>query len=114
MKVGVVGSREFNDYELMNEVLSKLDIEIIISGGARGADFLAEKYAKKNNIDLKVFPAEWEKYGKSAGFKRNHLIVNASDMIVAFRVNKSRGTTHTIEVAKFKKKEVKIIDIKSV
>jgi len=81
----------------------------IISGGARGADTLAEMYARHRALPVKVFPAEWDKYGKSAGFRRNADIVKNSDIIVAFWDGKSKGTKHTIDLARRYFKEVKII-----
>lgn len=61
----VVGSRTFDDYELMKKkldhILKNYHRIVIVSGGARGADSLAERYAKEKGYPLKVFPAEWDK-----------------------------------------------------
>lgn len=103
--LAIVGSRDFTDYELMKSFL--LDhfgkdgirsISRIISGGARGADALAERFAKEHGIPLKVFPAEWDKYGKSAGFRRNEDIIKACDVCAAFWDGQSRGTKHDIDL----------------
>jgi hypothetical protein len=71
----IAGSRTFNDYELlktkMDILLSNKDNVLIISGGAKGADALAERYAKEKHYNILVMPAEWEKFGKSAGYIRN-------------------------------------------
>ena len=77
----VVGSRTFNNYALLKEECDKAIKDMmdydkyyiihIVSGGAKGADNLAERYSKENDYDMIVFPAEWDKYGKSAGYKRN-------------------------------------------
>ena len=100
IKVAVVGSRHFNNYQQMEEVLDWYEIEVIISGGARGADALAKKYAANKNIPYKEFPAEWDKYGKAAGPIRNKKIVEASDEIVAFcEISKSKGTASTVKIA---------------
>ena len=100
MKVGVVGTRTFNDYVLLKSKLDELNynniISVIISGGATGADSLAEKYANEKSIKTMIFYPEWKKFGKSAGPIRNKLIVNNSDVIIAFWDNKSIGTYNTI------------------
>jgi hypothetical protein len=99
LKLAVVGSRDFNDYAFMIEILQWYPIKQIISGSARGADSLARRYANEHNISLKEFPAEWNKHGKAAGFMRNKLIVDAADEVIAFWDGSSRGTKHTIDIA---------------
>lgn len=110
MKIGIVGSRTFEDYSLFCKVMNDLNCDTIISGGARGADSLAKRYAKEKEINYVEYPAEWDKYGKSAGYKRNKLIVNDSDKLVAFWDRISKGTKHSIDLAKLKGIEVIIID----
>lgn len=99
LRLAVVGSRGFNDYSFLAEILQWYPIKQIISGAARGADALASRYASEHDIPLKEFPAEWDRLGKSAGFIRNKLIVEACDEVVAFWDGKSRGTKHTIDLA---------------
>lgn len=110
MKLAIVGSREFNDYSLMKEkyleVSKDYDIDCIVSGGARGADSLAEQIAKDFDLELKVFPAEWNKFGRGAGMMRNTTIVENSDIILAFPIGKSVGTWDTIRKAKNSNKKV--------
>lgn len=114
MKLAVIGSRSFNDYDLLSFVLDEYCIEHpglkIISGGARGADRLAEKYAVDCDLDLQVFQADWDTHGKAAGFIRNKLIVDECDELVAFWDGKSRGTLNSINHAKKQNKTVVIID----
>jgi hypothetical protein len=111
MKLAVVGSRTFNDYELLcatlNPHLGK--IQVIVSGGAKGADSLAERWAKENGVATEVYLPEWEKYGKSAGFKRNELIVENCDSCVAFWDGVSPGTKSSIDLCKKKGKKHKVI-----
>ena len=112
MKIAIVGSRTLDDYRLVCKYVGFFvfeDIKEIISGGARGADSLAERYAKQFVIPLKVFEAEWDKYGKSAGFIRNQTIVDNCDMVLAFWDGVSRGTADTIEKAKKAKKPTFIV-----
>lgn len=109
-KVGVVGSRSFTDYCLMESVLDNISsISKIISGGAIGADKLAERYAKEHDISLVIFKLDWNTYGKSAGVIRNKTIVENSDAIVAFWDGESKGTQHTINIAKDSGKNINII-----
>jgi len=109
MKIAVVGSRSFNDYDFLKEKLSLYKIDVIISGGAPGADSLAERYAEENNIETIIFPAEWETHGRAAGPIRNKLIVENCDYLIAFWNGKSRGTKFSIDYAKELGKETVII-----
>lgn len=110
MKIAVVGSRTFNDYELLRSTLDKYDyIELIISGGAKGADSLAERYALENNIKTLIFKPKWSEYGKRAGYIRNINIIENSDLVIAFWDGKSKGTKHSIDLAKKNKKQLLII-----
>lgn len=101
MKVAVVGSRSFTDYELLKKTLDELypNITRIVSGGAKGADSLSEQYAKEEGIPTQIFKPDWEKHGKAAGFIRNRDIVENSDMVIAFHDGQSKGTANSIELA---------------
>ncbi len=104
MKLAVVGSRGFNDYDLLKSKLNAIHlrkpITCIVSGGAKGADSLGEKWAKENNIETLIFIPEWDKYGKKAGFLRNEDIIKNSDAVVAIWDEVSKGTAHSISLAK--------------
>lgn len=111
MRLAIVGSRTFDDWELFKREVNKVKTkEEIVSGGARGADHFAEVYANEYNLSIKVFKADWDRYGKKAGFKRNKLIEEYSDMCIAFWDGKSRGTAHTISLFKKGNKEIKVIE----
>lgn len=108
-RVIVAGGRDFCDYPLMvaklDHVLSlKMnDPEvrvILISGMARGADSLAVRYANERSILVEKFPADWERFGKSAGYQRNCQMAEVANALVAFPGG--RGTAHMIETAKAK------------
>jgi predicted Rossmann fold nucleotide-binding protein DprA/Smf involved in DNA uptake len=103
MKLGVVGSRGFNDYELMDKEIKNVanifDIDTIISGGAMGADRLSETWAKKNDKEILIFYPDWEKFGKGAGMIRNRSIVSNSDVLIAFWDGASTGTKNSIDRA---------------
>lgn len=113
--LAIVGSRDFDNFTILSEAIDNFiekhgEISYIVSGGAKGADSLAEKYAKINNIKMKIFKPDWKKYGKAAGIIRNKDIVDNSTHLIAFRINNSRGTTNSIMRAQKKKMYVKIYD----
>ena len=104
MKVIIAGGRNFNDYDsLKNKVdtiLSNQKEVTIVSGTARGADRLGERYAEENHHKVEKYPAMWDIYGKSAWYKRNEEMAKIADSCVVFWDGKSRGTKHMIDLAK--------------
>lgn len=104
-RVIIAGSRSFANYEMlkvnMNRLLQNISDEIsIVCGTARGADRLGEKYAKENGFHVAYFPADWERYGKAAGYIRNREMAQNADALVAFWDGESRGTKSMIDLAK--------------
>lgn len=104
-RVIIAGGRDFMDYDLLEKTMDKLlvnvtDQVVVVCGMARGADSLGEKYAMQNGYTIHYYPAEWEKYGKSAGYRRNEQMAQNADALVAFWDGKSRGTKHMIDIAK--------------
>lgn len=101
MKVAIVGSRSFSDYDfLVREVKSAVsvsDITAIVSGGARGADSHGARFGQDHDIPTEIYMADWQKHGKSAGFIRNSEIVKNSDIIIAFWDGESKGTLDTMK-----------------
>lgn len=114
MKLAIVGSRDFSDYNFLKQNVLELmeshsfKFTHIVSGGAKGADTLANRYADEKNIEMIVFKPDWKKYGKRAGFIRNTDIIETSDVIVAFWDGKSTGTKDSIEKALNLNKQVTI------
>ena len=113
IKFALVGSRTFTNYDILKQVMDLARkhgiLKEIVSGGARGADSLAKKYAVENDVPYKEFPAQWDLYGKSAGFIRNKLIVDYCDIVIAFWDGKSRGTKDTIKLVKKAGKKIVIM-----
>ncbi len=114
----VAGCRDFNDYSLLAQALDKyitslIDNKniIIISGCAEGADKLGELYASENNLKVEKFPAEWEKYGKYAGPRRNEQMAKVADAVIVFWDGKSRGTQSMIKYAKRYHKSCQVVYI---
>lgn len=108
-KLLIAGSRDFNDYQLLKKSIKPENIECIISGCARGADTLAIKYAKEFNIPVEKYPADWNKYGRSAGYIRNKLMVSKATAVICFWDGQSKGTRHTINITKEAKKPLKVV-----
>ena len=111
MKIIIAGSRNFNNYEELCKICdyllkNKKNIEII-SGTAKGADMLGEKYATDKGYKIKQFPANWDKYKKAAGYIRNKEMAEYADVLIAFWDGKSKGTEHMINLAKENKLTVR-------
>ncbi len=104
MRIAIVGSRSFNDYALMKQVIDNYKekntalFSAVVSGGAKGADSLGERYADENGLEKIIFKANWNKYGKRAGFIRNVDIIKNCDICFAFWDGESHGTKHDIDL----------------
>lgn len=114
MHILVAGSRSWTDYNKMVKVLDDLireeqlpfaDDVTIVSGGAKGADNLAERYAHEKGYELVVIRADWDKYGRSAGYRRNeemHKYIEKDNnrFCVCFWDGQSKGTAHNFDLVK--------------
>jgi len=109
MKTIIAGGREFNDYDLLEQYCNTHSITEVVSGCARGADRLGERYANKHDIPITKFPADWDKWGKSAGYRRNAEMASYADSLIAFWDGVSKGTSHMIDLANSKKLDVNVI-----
>lgn len=103
-RVIIAGGRDFEDYQLLRQTMNKLlvnteDEIVIVSGKARGADTLGERYAKECGYKILPFPADWEKHGRKAGFLRNMEMAKNADALIAFWDGKSKGTKSMIDLA---------------
>jgi hypothetical protein len=90
-----------------------MQIDEIVSGGARGVDALGERYARENNIDLAIFPANWKEFGKSAGYRRNQQMADYADALIALHLNNSKGTSHMIAEAERKNLKIFVVEMHS-
>jgi hypothetical protein len=123
VKLAIVGSRDFASDEFYGYMSNKMaefmkeenlefeDIEYVVSGGAKGVDSMAERWAKDNSLPMKIYEANWNKYGKSAGPIRNTLIVEDCSHVVAFP-GAGTGTRDTIRKAELDGKYMKIYNWK--
>lgn len=104
-RVIIAGGRLFDDYAYLKKSMDYLlrninDDIIVVCGKARGADTLGEKYANERGYDVHYFPADWDRYGKAAGYIRNEEMAKNADALVAFWDGKSHGTKNMIALAK--------------
>lgn len=121
LKLLICGSRSFNDFELLEnevshylfEIRNEITKVVIISGCANGADLLGEEYAKSYQLEVERYSAEWNKFGKRAGYIRNEQMVKECDACIAFWDQKSKGTKHTINLCKKYNKPLKVINFES-
>ena len=114
MRLIIAGGRDFDDYRLMTDALAELyeklegcgrgccydyvwKIDEIVSGGAKGADYLGEKFAKLNDIHVRTFHAEWDTHGKSAGIIRNRQMADYADEALVFWDGFSKGSLNMIQ-----------------
>jgi len=102
MKVIIAGSRTINDYSVVCHAVQRSGFSVsrVLSGMAAGVDTLAARYAVDNGRPLDPYPAQWSKWGRSAGYKRNVQMADNADALIATWDGQSRGTRHMIEVAK--------------
>jgi hypothetical protein len=98
MKLIIAGSHTFTDYQRLCQVFApeRYRITQVITGGARGADQLGYRWAWKHAVRHQLFRADWERFGKSAGVRRNFQMAQAGDVLLAFWDEQSPGTRHLI------------------
>lgn len=108
MKLLIVGSRSITDFDISPYIPD--DVELIISGGAKGIDTLAELYADKVKISKLILRPDYKKYKRGAPLKRNEEMVDLCDKALVFWDGVSKGTKYTIDYAGKIGKEIEIID----
>lgn len=99
-KVIITGGRDFEDFNTVKKVLDCLPkIELIIQGGAKGADLCAKNYAHYRGVRSLTYLADWNQYGKSAGPLRNSKMLNDHKDALVVSFPGGRGTKHCTEEA---------------
>ena len=112
MKLIIAGGRLFDDYKLLESTVQAgydWGVVEIVCGEARGADALGRRFGENWLLKVHSFPANWDKYGKSAGYRRNAEMADFADGLLAFWDGKSKGTGHMIDLAKKKGIEVVVV-----
>ena len=102
MKTIIAGSRNITKLHIVEKAieLSTFNITEVVCGGARGVDDLGRKWAGNGNkIPVKMFPAAWDTYGRSAGYKRNVEMGEYAEALIAVWDGESKGTKHMIDIA---------------
>lgn len=114
-KVIIAGSRTFTNFKFLttqlDHLLSQQSNITIITGMAKGTDTLAVEYANLRNYPIIKMPADWNKFGKSAGYIRNIEMAKIADACVCFWDSKSKGTEHMISQSQKFKLKLKIVKI---
>lgn len=107
MKTIIAGSRDFDDYSKVCEIIkaSGFNISVVVSGVCRGVDYCGCLYATENKIPLKLFPADWDTHGLSAAPIRNEKMAIYSDAAIIIIKNYSRGSMNMLsQMNKYKKR----------
>lgn len=100
MRVAIVGSRGYLDLDSVVSFVDSLPVDtVVITGGARGVDSVAEAAARKRGLEVVVHLADWAQYGKAAGQIRNQKVADDCDRMVAFWDGTSPGTKGAISIA---------------
>ncbi len=114
MRLAVIGSKEFHDYQKLKSILNEISgITTIVSGAAVGTDKMAARYALEYNIKLIEFPPDYEKHGEDAKHARDRLIVENSDQLIAFWDGKCEWTKYTMDYAEKMGISIKIFQIQN-
>lgn len=131
LRIIIAGGRDFSDFDMLQKEINRIikmivgtkipkELVTIISGCARGADTLGEKYAETYGLKLHRIPADWERHGNMAGYIRNREMAKFAasvdeegekprSVLIAFWDGQSRGTKHMIETAKNFKLDVYVV-----
>jgi hypothetical protein len=101
MRTIIAGSRKCPHYHLICQAVEEAGWEIttVISGCARGADAFGEQYALEHGIPVERHPADWARFGRSAGPRRNHEMAQCAEALIAVLCPGSRGTENMIHEA---------------
>ncbi|MBQ8894743.1 MAG: DUF2493 domain-containing protein [Clostridia bacterium] len=110
MKVAVIGSRSLEVHDL--EKYLPPETTEIVSGGARGIDRCARRYALEHGIKLTEFLPDYDTYGRSAPLRRNIQIIDYSDLVLAFWDGVSSGTGFVVTKCKERNTPYKLFQVK--
>jgi len=115
MKLIIAGSRTLNEVGLISAVIERndilLDIKEVVSGCAKGIDTAGAEWAAIHGITIKSFPADWNKFGRSAGYIRNSEMAKYGDALLAIWDGHSKGTLNMITTMQKLEKPVYIMEV---
>jgi hypothetical protein len=123
MRLAIVGSRNWTDWETFckyvqtcltkwgydKEDSASLQIECVVSGGAKGVDSMARRWAKENGVKCEEYLPDWNKYGRGAGPIRNSKIIELATHVIAFPSRSGRGTQDSIRKALSAEKSIEVM-----
>ena len=109
MKLLIAGSRSITSFDLSPYVPDEVDL--IITGGAKGIDTLAEAYAKERGIPTLTVKPRYEKYGRAAPILRDEEMVDMADAVLVIWDGVSRGSKHTADYACKKGKPLTVAEV---
>ena len=111
MVVSIIGSKDFNNYDIVNDAVRDIKIDKILTGGVNGADKLGEIYAVKHKIKLEIIKPDWDGYGLAGGVISNMDIIKKSDLVFIFWDKKSPREKHAISLAHKYMKNILVYDL---
>lgn len=110
MKILIIGSRSITNIDLSQYIPE--NVELIISGGAKGVDSLAEEYADKHKISKLIMYPQYERFRRGAPLKRNETMIELADYVLIFWDGQSKGTKYSIDYSQKMGKEIKVVECK--
>lgn len=116
MKLAIVGTRNpgvsYQEWKkLLLDKISPNEIQLVISGGAKGVDTFVKLFAARHHKPYMEFSPRYDVYGRYATLKRNTQIVQEASNVIAFPSPDSKGTLHTIREAQRMKKQVSVVPV---
>jgi hypothetical protein len=113
MKLIIAGAQTFTDYQHLCQALApdRHRITLVLTGGARGAEQLGYRWAWKHTVRHRLFHTEWERFGKTAGVRRNHQMAQAGDVLVVCGDDPSPGTAHLMQCMQALGKPVVLVSV---
>jgi hypothetical protein len=104
MRTIIAGSRSILRMSIVEfaVIASEIIPTVVLSGTAGGVDKLGESWAHRLNIPVERYPADWNTFGKRAGFVRNEIMADNADALIAIHDGYSKGTRHMIDIARKK------------
>lgn len=114
MRVIIAGSRDIYDRALLEGAItaSRFRISEVVCGMARGVDTIGRQWAEDNDVPVADFPADWDRFGKSAGYRRNLSMAQYADALIAVWDGHSKGTENMIYLARKHKLKIYVVDLR--
>jgi hypothetical protein len=109
MKLLIAGSRSITEFDLTPHIPA--DVDLIITGGAKGVDALGEQYAREYGIPTVTVKPIYEKYGRAAPIRRDEEMVDMADAVLVVWDGVSRGSRHTADYARMKGKQLILLTV---